>query len=194
LEKTEAWATIEEIEEPDLTSNPGDIAAKAGCSPVWLDLGHGQAHGELYDFRASRHMSPFGKKFTNYKSILPCPITATDKQIFYAVGTGDLRIEVPNGKSFTPIVLKDVLHAPDMGIMIVSISRITWSSCKVVSDVDVCHIFNKVGNHIGAICANKHSLYKAECTYVASIPDERVNIATMHRCLTHIVRTPSGRW
>jgi hypothetical protein len=194
LEKTEAWATIKEIEEPDLTSNPGDIAAKAGCSPVWLDLGHGQAHGELYDFRASRHMSPFGKKFTNYKSILPCPITATDKRIFYAVGTGDLRIEVPNGKSFTPIVLKDVLHAPDMGIMIVSISWITWSSCKVVSDVDVCHIFNKVGNHIGAICANKHSLYKAECTYVASIPDERVNIATMHRCLTHIVRTPSGRW
>jgi hypothetical protein len=41
LEETKAWAAIEEIEELDLTSNPGDIAAAAGCSPVWPDLGHG---------------------------------------------------------------------------------------------------------------------------------------------------------
>jgi hypothetical protein len=58
-------------------------------------------------------------------TIPPCPITATDKRIFYAVGMGDLRIRVPNGESSTPIVLKDVLHAPDMGITIVSISQIT---------------------------------------------------------------------
>jgi hypothetical protein len=123
-------------------------------------------------------MSPFGEKYTNYKSISPCPITATDKQIFYTVGTGDIRIEVPNGESSTLIVLKDVLHAPEMGIMIVSISQITRSGCKV--------IFNRVENPIRAICANKHGLYKAERAYVASIPDERVDITTMHRCLVHI--------
>jgi hypothetical protein len=142
--------------------------------------------GELYNSGASRHMSPFGKKFTNYKSIPPRPITAADKWIFYAVGTGDLRIKVPNGKSSTPIVLKDVLHAPDLGITIVSISQITWSGCKVIFNADVCHIFNKVRNPIGEICTNKHSLYKAEHTYVASIPDEWVDIMTMHRCLMHI--------
>ena len=70
-------------------------------------------------------MSPFGKHFTNYRSIPPCAITAADKRVFYAVGTGDLRIEVPNGESTTPITLKDVLHAPDMGITIVSVSWIT---------------------------------------------------------------------
>jgi gag-polypeptide of LTR copia-type len=43
LEETEAWATIEEIEEPDLTSNPKDIMAAVGCSPAWLDLGHRRA-------------------------------------------------------------------------------------------------------------------------------------------------------
>jgi hypothetical protein len=131
-------------------------------------------------------MSPFGKKFTNYRSILLHPITAADKWIFYTVGTGDLRIEVPNGESSTTIVLKDVLHAPDMSIMIVSISWITQSSCKVVFDVDTCRIFNKVGNPIGAIHANKHSLYKAEHAYAASIPDEWVDIVTMHRHLMHI--------
>jgi len=54
-----------------------------------------------------------------------CLITTADKRIFHAVGTGDLRIEVPNGESSTPIIHKDVLHAPDMGITIVAINRIT---------------------------------------------------------------------
>jgi hypothetical protein len=38
-EETEAWATIEEIEEPNLTGNPRDIAAAVGCSQ------HGQSWG-----------------------------------------------------------------------------------------------------------------------------------------------------
>jgi hypothetical protein len=78
-EETKAWATIEEIKEPDLTSNPGDIAATAGHSPAQPDPGHGQAQGELYNSRASRHMSPFGERFANYKSIPLRPITTADK-------------------------------------------------------------------------------------------------------------------
>jgi len=70
-------------------------------------------------------MSPFGKQFTNYHSIPLQAITTADKQVFYAVGTRDLRIKVPNGKSSTPITLKDVLHALDMGTTIVSVSWIT---------------------------------------------------------------------
>ena len=42
------------------------------------------------------------------------------------------------------------------------------------------------GTPIRAIHANKHGLYKAERVYVASIPDEWVDIVTMHRCLAHI--------
>jgi gag-polypeptide of LTR copia-type len=40
-EEPKTWVAIEEIEESDLTSNPGDIVAAAGCSPVRLDPGHG---------------------------------------------------------------------------------------------------------------------------------------------------------
>jgi hypothetical protein len=126
---------IEEIEEPTLISHSRDIVAAVGCSPVWLEQGHGQAQGELYNSGASRHMSPFGEGFANYKTIILHLITTADKRIFYAVGIGDLRIKVPNGESSTPIVLKDVLYALDMGITIVSVSWITQSGCKVVFDV-----------------------------------------------------------
>jgi hypothetical protein len=77
---------------------------------------------ELYNSGASCHMSPFGKQFTNYKTIPLHLITTADKRVFYAVGMGDLKIEVPNGEFFTPIILKDILHASDMGITIVSVS------------------------------------------------------------------------
>jgi hypothetical protein len=70
-------------------------------------------------------MSPFGERFANYKTIPSRPITTTDKRIFYAAGMGDLRIEVPNGEFSSSIVLKDVSHALDMGITIVSVSWIT---------------------------------------------------------------------
>ena len=116
---------IEDIEEPEPRAYSKDIAATAGCTQLQPSQGHGQASGKLYNSRALHHMSPFGKQFTNYCSIPLHTITATDKRVFYAVGTRDLRIEVPNGKSSTPITLKDVLHALDMGITIVSVSWIT---------------------------------------------------------------------
>ena len=53
-------------------------------------------------------------------------------------------------------------------------------------DTDVCHIFNKARNPIGAIRANKNSLYKAEHMYAAVTPEERVDLTTLHRHLAHI--------
>src|SRR6267142_3181193 len=185
-EETEAWTVIEDIKEPESTAHPKDITATAGHTQLQPSQGRVRALGKLYNAGASRHMSPFGERFTNYHLILPCTITAADKRVFYAVGTGDLRIEVPNGESSTPITLKDVLHAPDMGITIVSVSWITQTGCKVVFDADVCHIFNKAGNLIGAIRANNNGLYKAERMYVAATPEEHVDLMTLHRRLVHI--------
>lgn len=47
-------------------------------------------------------MSPFWDRFIKYNEIIPHPIQAADKRLFYAKGFGDLRIEVPNGTFLTP--------------------------------------------------------------------------------------------
>jgi len=78
-EETKAWAAIEDIKEPEPTAYSKDIMATAGCTQLQTSQGRAQALGELYDSRASCHMSPFGEQFTNYCLILPCAITATDK-------------------------------------------------------------------------------------------------------------------
>jgi hypothetical protein len=77
---------------------------------------------ELYDLGALHHMSPFHAKFTMYPKIAPRPIVAADKRVFYVVGVGDLAIQVPHGKSSTPIILKETLHTPDIPVTIVSVN------------------------------------------------------------------------
>ena len=46
---------------------------------------------ELYDSRASRHMSPYQDHFEKYVAIAPKSITAADKRYFQAIGKGDLQ-------------------------------------------------------------------------------------------------------
>ena len=99
----EAWAAIEEVSEEE--QNQSHLASEP------------RTESELYDSGASCHMSPFRQQFVSYRPIPPRPIMAADKRIFFAEGMGDLRIRVPNGESFTPVILRDALtpqawHSP----------------------------------------------------------------------------------
>src|SRR5487761_336488 len=185
-EEAAAWAAIEFLDDLAEADSLSIVAAAAGRIIAQTGQGLQNSVAELYDSGATRHMSPFRDRFSNYRVIPPRAITAADKRIFYAVGTGDLRIEVPNGESSTPIVLKDVLHAPDMGITIVSINRITKAGFTATFAQDFCQIRNKSGKVIGTIPATSNGLYKVERVYAASVPEERVDLATLHRRLAHI--------
>ncbi|TBU53637.1 hypothetical protein BD310DRAFT_782608, partial [Dichomitus squalens] len=61
----------------------------------------------------------------------PKTIQAADNHTFRGVGRGDMFITVPNGKTTTRILLRDVLHAPAMGVTLVSVSRITKAGSSV---------------------------------------------------------------
>jgi len=60
-EEDEAWATIEDIDEPTLTNHSDDIAAAAGHPTMQSTQGHVQVPGKLYGSRVLQHMSPSGK-------------------------------------------------------------------------------------------------------------------------------------
>jgi transposase InsO family protein len=175
----EAWAAIEEIE----SDNP-DIPAACISAQVHQP----KVETELYDSGASRHMSPFRHRFKNYRSIPPHAITAANKRTFYAIGTGDLQVEVPNGSSTTPVLLRDTLHAPDMALTIISIGRITSAGSTVTFENAACKIKNKAGKVIGNIPASKSGLFKVEHSYLAVDPTPvvQINIHELHRRLGHI--------
>jgi hypothetical protein len=86
----EAWATLEEAE----SDKEGELADAGRVRTSTVEV-------ELYDSGASRHMSPSRDEFSSYRLIEPRPIGTADKCVFYAIGVGNLEIDMPNGGSST---------------------------------------------------------------------------------------------
>jgi hypothetical protein len=165
-----------------------DIKAWAAVEEVFMagDPLTNFSEAELYDSGALCHMSPFCNKFLTYQKIAPQLIVAADKRVFYAVGVGDLVIQVPHGKSSTPIILKEALYAPDIAVTIVAVNRIMKAGFSVTFEGDLCSI-KKEGRTIGTIPASVSSLYKVD--HVASavmLTVKRVTLPMLHRCLGHV--------
>lgn len=107
-DQLEAWVVVEVVDEDwevvrkVLMDDEGQEHVTA-ASNARTNAG---VETEPYDSGASRHMSPYRDRFVSYRTILPRAITAADKRVFYAVGEGDLRVEVPNGESSTTVLLR----------------------------------------------------------------------------------------
>jgi hypothetical protein len=139
---------------------------------------------ELYDVGASRHMSPYRYQFLNYVPIMPKSITAADKRYFQAIGKGDMRIRVPNGKETTWILLKDVLYCPDMGLTLVSVSRAAAAGYPAFFRGNMCRIFDKKNRVVGEIPVT-NGLYRVDHDEISgamgAVTKELLTVEELHR-------------
>ena len=151
------------LEYVNLSVNKGkDGLLTYACATLINVKGGESTKTELYDSGASRHMSPYCERMENYVLIAPKLITAADKWYFQAIGKGDLHIQVPNvdGNS-TSILLKDVLHCPDMGLTLISIAKIAAAGYRVLFKGPWCRIYNADNDVIGQLAA-RNGLYRVE--------------------------------
>jgi hypothetical protein len=79
---------------------------------------------ELYDSGSTCHFSPFKNLFNTLSTIPPRSFTAANKQLFNAVGIGEMIIEVPNGVDVSKLRLTKVLYSPEVGYTLISIGRL----------------------------------------------------------------------
>jgi len=70
-------------------------------------------------------MIPSCHRLTNFQSIQPQGIFAADKKHFEAIGKRDMCIQVPNGDKSKEMYVKDVLYAPNLGVILLSVACIT---------------------------------------------------------------------
>jgi hypothetical protein len=173
VDEESTWAVIEEI----LDEEEANQLSLANST---------RTKGELYDSGASCHMSPFRHQFISLRTIAPRPIMAADKRRFFATGIGDLRIQVPNGESSTPIILRDALYAPEMALTVISINRITKAGYSVLFEKETCKIKDSEGKVVGVVPANNNRLYRVEHVHAASSTNEVVDVPTLHRRMGHI--------
>ena len=87
-------------------------------------------------------------------------IAAADKHYFQATGKGNLHIEIPNVKTMSSILLTDILYCPEMGLTLVSISKLAddgFHSHFVLR----CKIFEERKRVIGDV-PGRNGLYQVD--------------------------------
>src|ERR1700678_2087235 len=142
---------------------------------------------ELYNSGASRHMSPYKHKFINFIPIQRKVLTTADGGHFEAIGKGDMHITMPNGKSSTRILLKDVLYAPKMGVTLISIGKIDTAGCAALFHKSQLRIFSSMKEKkLLAQIEMKDGLYRVEHEkdvdlVAAAVIPEVVTIEKLHR-------------
>jgi reverse transcriptase-like protein/gag-pre-integrase-like protein/integrase-like protein/Pol polyprotein len=165
-------------------ANTQQLANKALHRPLTSKI-------DLYDSRSTCHISPFWHRFITFNAIPPHPISATNQGIFYAIGKGDLRINVPNNDKLVPIILKDMFYSPQISLTIISISHIVKAKKSVLFEDDFCYIKERgKGKVIGKIRESINGLYKVEHMWSsassATTAQEQVSILMLHKRLGHI--------
>src|SRR5271168_512426 len=178
--------------EDKLTVNNNDEPTTYTFAAITLANTSSILEMELYDSGASRHMSPYKHKFINFIPIQRKVLTAADGGHFEAVGKGDMHITMPNGKSSTRILLKDVLYAPKMGVTLISIGKIDTAGCAALFHKSQLRIFSSMKEKkLLAQIEMKDGLYRVEHEknvdlVAAAVMPEVVTIEKLHCIMGHI--------
>ncbi|KAG6325711.1 hypothetical protein ID866_13378 [Astraeus odoratus] len=134
-------------------------------------------------------MSSYHDQFVNFHEIPPKLITAADKCTFEAIGKGDMYVSLPNGKTCTHILLKDVLYALKMGLMLVSISKLDAAGYSALFCDSHCKIFDAKKKVLGVIPVNK-GLYAVNAPWKlfagTASAEQPLTMEEVHAWLGHI--------
>ena len=71
--------------------------------------------------------------------------------IFMATGIGHMKIDIPNGRDSTTVMLKDVLYCPGLGYTLVSLAKCDATGFTVTLRDKSCCIKDAKGSQIGQI-------------------------------------------
>jgi Pol polyprotein, beta-barrel domain/GAG-pre-integrase domain len=133
-------------------------------------------------------MLPKRYRFTTFREIAPRTINATDKTIFKAIGVGNMRIGIPNGKTTTYVTLKDVLYCPDLAFTLISLTCCDAAGFSVLLKDRKCIIRDARGTMLGQVPLSD-GLYKVEHKDTAAAANtacKRLTLDKLHRRMGHI--------
>ena len=102
----------------------------------------------IYNSGASAHKSPNQGRFTDLRSIKPKTVKAADKTIFLVTGVGCMKINIPNGKDNTSVMLKDKLYCPELGCTLVSLAKCDTANFMILLKDKTFYIKDPKGTQI----------------------------------------------
>ena len=150
--------------------------------------GKSEVAWDLYDSRASHHMSPCQEDFINFQEIPAKLLTAANRQTFSATGVGNMIVSIPNGDGDARIKLTCVLYTPTLGFTLISIGRIDDAGYYSTFGGRVCEIQLSVRQTVGTIPKSGGVYRVPHGTHVAAaaIGIKRMTLHELHKRMGHI--------
>ena len=169
-----------------LTSTLSDSATVAAI-PI-------EKHGAIVDSGASSYFYPDHNRFTVFTSIPPKPVKMVKGQNIFAMGKGDVVIELPKGNKGSNITLKDSLYVPDIALTLISTTCIVKAGFAINMEKDWCKIQSpKPACKLIAHIPEVNSLYQIDGTeHAATVVAPTISKPThltlvqLHECMGHI--------
>ena len=134
----------------------------------------------IYNSGAMMHMSLNRDKFANFRKIELKRVKAADKMVFMATGIGDVKINVPNGKDTTAVMVQDVLYCPDLAYTLISLAKRNTAGFTVLLKDKSCCIKDSKGHLIGRK-PQYHGRYRMDKEFSVHIATYRgIQVRTLH--------------
>jgi len=191
--ETPTWLSEGEDKVNPELGDSGDEASNAALlsSTNLIPAGH-----KLFNSGATQHLTPYHSLLTNYSIIAPKAISTANKHSFNVIGCRSLKLDIPNGKSTTLIMLKEVLHALDITATLISVGHIDQARYSATAKGSTCTIFN-VNRHTVGLIPAQNGLYKIEHRVAASdhalLANPALTIMDLHWCMGHIA-PEAAKW
>ena len=161
--------------------NPENVAMETNEGPTL------SCQVELYDSGTTCHISPYRERFENLVDIPNKSFTTANRQKFVTTGVSDMIVEVPNGYDVLRLCLTEVLFSPEVGYMLVSISRLDEFGLLTTFAEGFCTICRSDGETIGRIPCTSKGLYCIVHKHeTANATIEMVTVMELHRHYGHI--------
>ena len=117
---------------------------------------------ELYDSGCTKHISPYRDDLINFTDIPPKSFRAAYKQNFSATGTGNLIVDLPNGKEKLKLELTNVQYSPEVAYTLVSVGYLDDRGFTVKFGGRKCEITDPNGIKVGEVPKTDRGLYRVE--------------------------------
>ena len=152
------------------------------------------ARVELYDSGATRHISPFRDDFLTYRPLdPPLYLNAANGQQFPAVGTGTMKVSVPNDDRQSELTLEDVLHAPSVGYTLVSLGALDGMGFRIGIAGGHLDIQSRAGERLACIAKTPRGLYRVSHDGDGGYAVEVISVMELHRRMGHIAVASARR-
>lgn len=79
----------------------------------------------IVDSGATQHMSPNKEWFSEYRPITQKPVYTANSGQMKAIGIGKMEVKFQGDNQVSTIVLKDVLHIPELSANLISVGRLS---------------------------------------------------------------------